>query len=150
MIIAFGTDHGGVDLKSALIDYSRKLGHTAIDCGTSDTTSVDYADYSAKVASKIVHGDADLGVLICKSGIGMSIAANKVRGIRAALVYNEKVAALSRKHNNANVICFAASFTDTRLAEKMLYIWLNTEFEGGRHQRRIDKLEKNWEIKRGL
>jgi len=141
MTIAFGADHGGVDLKSALIKRVREIGHTAVDCGTSGTESVDYIEYAGTVTKLITDGQADKGVLICKTGIGMSIAANKVRGIRAALVYNEEVAALSRKHNAANVICFAASYTDPGSAGKMLDIWLETDFEGGRHQRRIDKLD---------
>ena len=141
MIIAFGADHGGVELKSALIKRVREMGHTAIDCGTSGTESVDYVDYAGAVAKLITGRQTDKGVLVCKTGIGMSIAANKVRGIRAALVYNDEVAALSRKHNDANVICFSASYTDQKSAGKMLDIWLNTDFEGGRHQRRIDKLD---------
>ncbi|MDO9548005.1 MAG: ribose 5-phosphate isomerase B [Candidatus Marinimicrobia bacterium] len=150
MIIAFGSDHGGVELKSALIKFARKSGHTVIDCGTSGTESVDYADYAGAVTKLITDQQADRGVLVCKTGIGMSIAANKVRGIRAALVYNIEVASLSRKHNNANVICFGASYTDPASAGKMLDIWLNTEFEGGRHQRRIDKQDKLWEMNRGF
>lgn len=142
MIIAIGADHGGVELKSALIEFIKNSGYTVIDCGTSGPESVDYADYAGAVTKLITNGKADRGVLICKSGVGMSIAANKVRGIRAALVYNKDIASLSRKHNNANVICFGASFVDSAAAREMLNIWLNTEFEGGRHQRRVDKLDK--------
>jgi len=150
MIIAFGADHGGVQLKSALIKLVREMGHTAIDCGTSGTESVDYADYAGSVTKLITDRQADRGVLVCKSGIGMSIAANKVKGIRAALVYNDEVASLSRKHNDANVICFAASYTNLESAAKMLDIWLKTNFEGGRHQRRIDKLDTLLEMNRGI
>jgi len=142
MIIAFGSDHGGVELKSTLIKFVREKGYTIVDCGTSGNMSVDYADYAGAVTKLIVDGKADRGVLICKTGIGMSIAANKVRGIRAALVHDDEIASLSRKHNNANIICFAASYTDAAFADKMLDTWLNTDFEGGRHQRRIDKLDK--------
>ena len=141
MIIAFGSDHGGVELKSDLIKFVREKGYTTVDCGTSENMSVDYADYAGAVTKLIIDGKADRGVLICKTGIGMSIAANKVRGIRAALVHDDEVASLSRKHNNANIICFAASYTDIASSGKMLDTWLNTDFEGGRHQRRIDKLE---------
>jgi len=150
MNIAFGSDHGGVELKSALIKFARASGHTLIDCGSSGTESVDYVDYAGAVTKLITDHQADRGVLVCKSGIGMSIAANKVRGIRAALVYNDEVASLSRRHNDANVICFAASYTDQESAGKMLDIWLNADFEGGRHQRRIDKLDKLLETDRGF
>ncbi|RKY60579.1 MAG: ribose 5-phosphate isomerase B [Candidatus Neomarinimicrobiota bacterium] len=142
MIIAIGSDHGGIELKSALIQYARQLGHTVTDCGTFGPESVDYTDYAQIVAKKVTDGEAERGILICKSGIGMSISANKVRGIRAALVYNEEVAALSRKHNDANIICFGASFVDIESAKKRLNIWLKTDFEGGRHQIRVDKIEK--------
>jgi len=150
MIIAFGSDHGGVQLKPALIKMVREMGHTAIDCGTSGTEPVDYSDYAGATTKLITDRQADRGVLICKTGIGMSIAANKVKGIRAALVYNDEVASLSRKHNDANVICFAASYTNQESAAKMLEIWLNTDFEGGRHQRRIDKLDTLLEMNRGI
>jgi len=142
MIIAFGADHGGVQLKAALLESARGEGHTVIDCGTTESSSVDYPDFARAVTTLINAGKAERGVLICTTGVGMSIAANKVRGIRAALVCNEQVAALSRKHNDTNVICFGALYTDVAAAREMLHIWLNTNFEGGRHQRRIEKLEK--------
>ncbi|HDP69064.1 MAG TPA: ribose 5-phosphate isomerase B [Candidatus Marinimicrobia bacterium] len=145
MIIAFGADHGGVQLKAALLEYARGEGHTVIDCGTTENSSVDYPDFAKVVTTLINARKAERGVLICTTGVGMSMAANKARGIRAALVCNEQVAALSRKHNDTNVICFGALYTDVAAARKMLHIWLNTGFEGGRHQRRIAKLESSEE-----
>lgn len=142
MIIAFGSDHGGVQLKATLIEYARQQGHIAIDCGANSNQSVDYPDYAKIVAGKIIAGDADKGVLICKTGIGMSIAANKLRGIRAALAYNEEIARLSRRHNDANVLCFGAAYTEADLAVGILTAWLESEFEGGRHQRRVNKLQE--------
>ncbi|MGC9363796.1 MAG: ribose 5-phosphate isomerase B [Fidelibacterota bacterium] len=145
MVIAFGADHGGAELKKALIEYTRAEGHHVIDCGTSGTESVDYPDYARAVTKLVTTKQAARGVLICTTGVGMSMAANKVRGIRAALVCNEKVASLTRRHNDSNVICFGALYTKAEDARKMLAIWLNTNFEGGRHQRRIDKLESDKE-----
>ncbi|HCK98843.1 MAG TPA: ribose 5-phosphate isomerase B [Candidatus Marinimicrobia bacterium] len=142
MIIAFGSDHGGVQLKAALIEFARQEGHIAIDCGTNSSQSIDYPDYAKIVAGKIIAREADRGVLICKTGIGMSIAANKVRGIRAALAYNEEIARLSKRHNDANVLCFGAGYTKADLAERILTAWLESEFEGGRHQRRVNKLQE--------
>jgi len=140
--IAFGSDHGGIELKTALMKFVKEVGYTPIDCGTNKADSADYPDYAKSVTELILKNQAGWGVLICKTGIGMSIAANKVHGIRAALAYSEKIALLSRRHNNANVICFGADFTKISLAKKILTIWLKTEFEGGRHQMRIDKIQQ--------
>ncbi len=142
MKIAFGSDHGGIELKTALMKFVKELGYMPIDCGTDKTDSTDYPDYAKSVTEMITKKQANWGALICKTGIGMSIAANKVHGIRAALAYSEEIALLSRRHNNANVICFGADFTKISLAKKILTIWLKTEFEGGRHQQRIDKIQQ--------
>ncbi|MCD6441714.1 MAG: ribose 5-phosphate isomerase B [Candidatus Marinimicrobia bacterium] len=150
MIIAFGSDHGGVQLKAILIECARQQGHIAIDCSANSTQPIDYPDPAKIVAGKIIAGDADKGVLICKTGIGMSIAANKVRGIRAALAYNEEIARLSRRHNDANVLCFGAGYTEADLAVRILTAWLESEFEGGRHQRRVNKLQELEEMNCGF
>ncbi|MCK4716044.1 MAG: ribose 5-phosphate isomerase B [Candidatus Marinimicrobia bacterium] len=142
MKIAFGSDHGGIELKTALMKFVKEIEYIPIDCGTDKTDSADYPDYAKSVTELIIKNQADWGVLICKTGIGMSIAANKVHGIRAALAYSEEIALLSRRHNNANVICFGADFTKISLAKRILAIWLKAEFEGGRHQRRIDKIQQ--------
>jgi ribose 5-phosphate isomerase B len=118
-----------------------KEGHEVIDFGTNDSASVDYPDYAAKVAHKVADGEVDRGVLVCTSGVGMSIAANKVHGVRAALGVNEQEVRLTREHNNANVITFGQMFTTAEQAGKMVDIFLNTEFTGGgRHARRIEKI----------
>jgi len=150
MKIAFGADHGGIELKKVLIDYIRSKGHTTINCGTDTKKSVDYPDYARLVADLVLSKRADCGVLICKTGIGMSISANKIPGIRAALTFNEEVARFSRKHNDSNVIVFSGIYTDSEAAKRMLNVWLRTDFEGGRHQSRVDKFTRFEEIGCGL
>ncbi|MER3395501.1 MAG: ribose 5-phosphate isomerase B [Acidimicrobiia bacterium] len=140
MKIAFGADHAGYRLKEELVEFARAQGHDVIDFGTDSDASVDYPDFASRVAEAVVSGDVDRGVLVCASGIGMSIAANKVRGIRAARVDTCAEAEFSRKHNDANVLCFGQRYIDSDEARKALSTWLETEFEGGRHQRRIDKI----------
>ncbi len=142
MIIAFGADHGGYRIKDILKRYSVELGFDVEDVGTYSEESVDYPVFAQKVGEMVTGGKADFGVLICRTGIGMSIAANKIKGIRAALCYSEGVAKLSRLHNNANVLCLAADFFDIDDMKQILRIWVSTEFEGGRHQRRVQKIEK--------
>ncbi len=137
-ILSIASDHGGFDLKCELIKtLSPKF--EFIDEGPSDKSSVDYPDYAAKVCRDVNEKKCDLGVLICTSGIGMSIAANKVRGIRAALCLSEDAGKFSRLHNNANVICFGAKYLEPSDAAKILEIFASTEFEGGRHERRVNK-----------
>lgn len=140
MKIAIGADHGGYILKDQLRDKLTNEGHEVIDFGPNDGASVDYPDYAAKVAHKVAAGEADRGVLVCTSGVGMSIAANKVHGVRAALAVNEEEVRLTREHNNANVITFGQKFTTAEQAGKMVDIFLNTEFTGGRHARRVQKI----------
>lgn len=140
MKIAIGADHAGFLAKEEIKNVIKALGHTVQDLGTSAETSVDYPDYAAKVAQAVVSGDADRGVLICGTGIGMSIAANKVHGIRAAVISDEKSAALSRQHNDLNVFCAGARITPVVRIAECLKVWLETPFEGGRHVNRVNKI----------
>ena len=138
--IAIAADHAGVGLKAELVAELKKLGHTPTDFGPMDTSSVDYPDYATKVTSAVNDGSASLGVLICGTGIGMSISANKVHGIRAALCHTEFDARATRQHNNANVLCLGARVTGPGLAIEIMKVFLAGSFEGGRHQARIDKV----------
>ena len=140
MIIAIGGDHAGVEQKSELIKYIESLGHQAINCGTDTNDSVDYPDFANKVAMTVANLEAEKGIIICGSGIGVSISANKVKGIRAALCYNEETSKLCRQHNDANILCYGARFINIELAKKMILNFIATEFEGGRHQNRVDKI----------
>lgn len=139
--LALGADHAGFELKEILRQYLLEKGYPVEDLGTYSTPSVDYPDFAEAVAQKVVGDDADLGLLICSSGIGMSIAANKVPGVRAALAMNEEMAALCRSHNDANVLCLGAKFTPPETAKHMVDLFLAVAFEGGRHARRVRKLE---------
>ena len=141
MKIAIGADHGGYSLKEILIDDLKSSGYDLEDLGTYSTDSVDYPDFSQKVCNQVTQGQADLGILICGTGIGMSIAANKHQGIRAALCGDVYSAKLTRQHNNSNVLCLGARVIGDELAKMIVHTWLDAEFEGGRHQGRIDKLE---------
>ncbi len=142
MKIALGADHRGFPLKEALKARLRQQGYTVVDVGThSAETSVDYPDFARKVAERVRTGEATYGVLICHTGIGMSMAANKIPGIRAALVWDAEQARLSRAHNDANVLCFPGSFVPVERAWEALQRFLETPFEGGRHARRVHKLE---------
>lgn len=139
--IAIGSDHGGFEYKSEIIDYLKENGYTYTDVGTYSKESCDYPIIAKKVAQKIVSGEADRGILICGTGIGMSIAANKVKGIRAALCSDTFSAKATRAHNNSNILCLGQRAIGDCLALDIVTVWLNTEFEGGRHQRRIDEIE---------
>jgi RpiB/LacA/LacB family sugar-phosphate isomerase len=139
--VALGADHGGVELKSAIHDYLSKKGHIVTDFGTNSTDSVDYSDFAEPVCREVVATGADFGILLCKSGIGMSIAANRHPAIRAALVDNADDARTTRLHNNANVLCLSANHVEPSQAAKIVETFLHTGFEGGRHARRIEKLE---------
>ena len=142
MRIIFGADHSGVTLKKALLALAKRLGHSVTDVGTDSTLSVDYADFARTVGLAIQQGTADRGVLICRTGIGMSIAANKIDGVRAAVAYHPEVVMLSRQHNDANVLCFGADFVSLPRARRYLKIWLATEFSGEeRHRRRVQKIQ---------
>jgi ribose 5-phosphate isomerase B len=140
--LAIGCDHGGFSLKEALAPYLRRRGWTVRDFGAFSETSMDYPDTAVQVACAVASGRTRRGILICKSGIGNSIAANKVRGVRAALCYNLKAARMSRRHNDANVLVLGALFVSRALAKKICDAWLKTAFEGGRHARRLRKIER--------
>ena len=140
MKIAIGADHAGFTVKEEIKAVIKALGHQVVDEGTTSDQSVDYPDYASKVARSVAGGQVDRGVLICGTGIGMSIAANKVEGIRAALVSDEKTAALSRQHNDANIFCAGARMTPLPRIAESLKVWLQTPFEGGRHQNRVNKI----------
>ncbi len=140
MRIAVGTDHRGFSLRAKIIELVQKLGHEAIDVGAYSLEAVDYPDVAAAVAGKVSSGEADRGVLVCGTGLGMCIAANKFHGVRAAPCHDDLTAELSRRHNDANILCLSADLLGERLIDRMLEIWLNTPFEGGRHARRVDKI----------
>jgi ribose 5-phosphate isomerase B len=141
MRVAIGADHRGVELKKTVINLLETAGHSYEDFGSYGTESVDFPDFAAKVAGGVARGDFERGILICDTGIGMCIAANKVKGIRAALCYNTFNARRARQHNNANILCLGAG--EGQLQDPVSEIvdaFLTTDFEGGRHQRRIDKI----------
>jgi ribose 5-phosphate isomerase B len=138
--IAIGGDHAGVGYKEQLKQHLGKLGYAVEDFGPYTTASVDYPDYVHPLAKGIEAGEFDFGIVICGSGNGVAITANKHQGIRAALCWNEELAALSRQHNDANVLAIPARFISYELAEKMAEIFLYTPFEGGRHQSRVTKI----------
>ncbi len=139
--VAVGSDHAGFELKQALLSELRRMGLSFEDVGTHSKESTDYPDYAHQVAHRVAQGKAAVGVLCCSTGIGMSMAANKVEGIRAALVTSEDMARLTRQHNDANVLCLGARNNSTTECIKILHAFLETQFEGGRHERRIQKLE---------
>ena len=142
MRIAIGADHKGVELKKTIINLLETAGHEFEDFGSYDTESVDFPDFARKVGEGVTGGDFERGILICDTGIGMCIAANKVKGIRAALCYNTFNARRARQHNDANILCLGGG--EKQLQDPVAEIvnaFLNTEFEGGRHQRRIDKIK---------
>ena len=135
-----GADHGGVELKDALVVALRERGEEVVDVGTSGSTSVDYPDFARLVAARVSRREAERGILVCTSGIGMAIAANKFPGVRAALVDNAVAARMAREHNDANVLVLGGGVTATPQARELLQVFLDTEFAGGRHQRRVDKI----------
>jgi ribose 5-phosphate isomerase B len=141
MKIAVGSDHRGYDIKQQIIAIATELGHECIDVGTSDNNPVDYPDLAYLAATAVSRNQADRAILACATGIGMCMAANKVKGIRAALCHDELSAQISRDHNNANVLCLSAEQVGVVLLRKMVEVWLNTEFSGGRHDRRVRKIK---------
>jgi ribose 5-phosphate isomerase B len=143
MKIALGADHRGFELKEKVKRYLTELGHQVTDFGTDSTESVDYPDFGFKVAESVARGDADFGITVCWTGNGMNIVANKVKGIRSALCLDDEMAMLARAHNDANVLALASNFVWEEMAKKILDVWLTTEFEGGRHARRLEKIEKH-------
>jgi ribose 5-phosphate isomerase B len=140
MRIAIGSDHRGYEAKRRLITLVQLLGHEVLDLGTDVGESVDYPDFAFQVARCVGEGRVDRGILICGTGIGMCIAANKVAGVRAAPCHDSITAEMSRRHNDANVLCLSADLLGEDLMARMVRIWLETEFEAGRHARRVDKI----------
>ncbi|MBI4970303.1 MAG: ribose 5-phosphate isomerase B [Candidatus Omnitrophica bacterium] len=138
--ILIASDHGGIKLKADLVKFLKKLHVSVNDLGTNTEDSVDYPDYAIKLAKSVGKSKNQKGILICKSGIGMAISANKVRGVRAALCLNKKMAELSRQHNNSNILVLGAAFVPSKKAEGIVKAWLATQFEGGRHEKRIKKI----------
>ena len=142
MKVAFGADHAGFELKEHLVETARGLGYEVLDLGTNSADSVDYADYAVAVAEVVLDGSADLGVVLCSNGVGISITANKVPGIRCALCHTSWGAARARQHTNANMLALGAWETGRAVADDILQAFLTNEFEGGRHERRVAKLMK--------
>jgi ribose 5-phosphate isomerase B len=139
-MVIIGSDHGGLALKTALESYLKRRGFDVSDAGTDSDASVDYPDFGQKVAETVIAGEAELGILICGTGIGMSIAANKIPGIRAALVTDVFMARMAKEHNNANVLVLGGRVLDEQKACDLVGAWLDATFEGGRHQSRLDKI----------
>lgn len=140
MKIGIASDHRGYQMKNRLVQLVEGLGHDIVDYGPDSTESVDYPDFAAQVASAVGSGEIERGVLICGTGIGMCIAANKFAGVRAANCNDSVTAEYSRLHNDANVVCLSADQLSDQLADQILDIWLKTQFEGGRHARRLEKI----------
>jgi ribose 5-phosphate isomerase B len=140
MRIAIGTDHRGFSIRTKLVELLQKLGHEVDDTGTYSPEAVDYPDVASQVAGKVSRGEADRGILVCGTGLGMCIAANKFSGVRAAPCHDDLTAELSRRHNDSNVLCLSADLLGERLIDRMIEIWLAAPFDGGRHSRRIQKI----------
>jgi ribose 5-phosphate isomerase B len=142
MKIIIGSDHGGYDLKQIVVDFLKQLGHQVEDIGTHDHESVDYPEYAVRVARSVTEGRVDRGILICGSGIGMCMTANRIPGARAALVSEPYAARLSRRHNDSNILCLGGRLLGDQLALEIVSAWLQEDFEEGRHQRRVDLIEQ--------
>ena len=143
MKIAVASDHRGVQVKQKILRQLADMGIEAIDLGPANTDRVDYPDYAAKVANAITAHEVERGILVCGTGIGMSIAANRYHGVRAALCHDDMTAEMSRRHNDSNVLCLSADLLGEQLITRMTEVWVKTQFEGGRHQERLDRLEQN-------
>jgi ribose 5-phosphate isomerase B len=139
-MVVVGSDHGGYELKAEVLALLRDRSVQCLDLGTSGSASVDYPDFAEKVAGAVVSGEAHLGILICGTGIGMSITANKFPGVRAALVHDEFTAQMAKQHNNANILVMGGRVLTPEIGRKLVEIWLDTQFEGDRHQKRLDKI----------
>lgn len=140
MKIGIGNDHAAVGMKFEIMNYLQELGHEVINYGIDEEVSCNYPEYGEKVARAVVSGEVDLGVLICGTGVGISLAANKIKGIRAAVCSEPCTARLSKQHNNTNIIAFGARIVGIETAKEIVREWLNAEFEGGRHQTRVDMI----------
>lgn len=140
--VAIGADHAGFELKEQIIEYFKRKNIEYKDFGTFSEESCDYPKYAKEVSIAVAKGDFNRGILVCGSGIGMAVTANKVKGIHAALCFNLATAKSARTHNNSNVLCLGHKQTDDKLSLEMVDVWLHTDFEGGRHQKRIDMIEE--------
>ena len=141
MKISLACDHGGLQLKKEIAAYLKKLGHTVKDFGTNSTDSCDYPDFAKPAALAVASGECERGIVVCTTGIGVSMVANKIRGVRCALCLNPDMAKMTRLHNNANVIALGQKYVDVETAKQIVDNFLNTEFEGGRHAVRVSKIE---------
>ncbi len=141
MRIAVASDHAGFSLKERILHFLSSEGHQVLDLGTHGPESVDYPDYAREVALRVSQGEADLGVLVCGTGLGMAVVANKFKGVRAVAVHHEFVARQAKEHLDANILCLGARVVGEGLALEILKAWLNSGFEGGRHSRRLEKLK---------
>ena len=146
MRIALGADHAGVEAKDRLVSQLQAAGHEVDDCGTHGLESVDYPDYAKVVAKKVAAGEAERGILVCGTGIGMCITANKVPGVRAAKCNDTYEARMCRAHNDANVLCLGARVADAGVLDEMVQVFVTEPFEGGRHARRVDKMSPEGEV----
>ena len=147
MDIYIGSDHGALELKNSIVNYLQyKQDIEAYDLGTEDTQSVDYPDFADRVVKSVLSNSLSCGILCCGTGIGISIRANRFKGIRAALVYDAFTAQMAKEHNNANVLCFGGRTSSLEDVKTYIDIWLKASFEGGRHQRRLDKLDASTDI----
>lgn len=140
MRIAIGSDHRGFAVKGKIVALLKRLAHEVDDLGAHSSDAIDYPDVAAEVARRVSTAQAERGILICGTGLGMCIAANKFRGVRAATCHDDLTAEMSRRHNDVNVLCLSADMLGERLIDRMVEIWLTTEFEGGRHARRVQKI----------
>jgi ribose 5-phosphate isomerase B len=140
MKVTIGGDHAGFEYKEAVLALVKKAGHQVTDFGPFDANSVDYPDFAHPVGKSVDTGEADLGIVICGSGNGVCMVVNKYKNVRGALCWNKELASLARTHNNANVLCIPARFVSLTMAKAMVKIFLNTNFEGGRHQKRVEKI----------
>ncbi|MEL7834019.1 ribose 5-phosphate isomerase B [Fodinibius sp. Rm-B-1B1-1] len=140
MIIPIASDHAGFDAKEKVKTLLEEMGHMPVDFGTHSDESVDYPDYAVQVAEKVDAGEHDKGILVCGSGQGMCMTANKYQNVRAALVYDDNSAKMTRQHNNANILCLPGRQLSDKNLKKVVQIWLDTEFDGGRHERRVNKI----------
>ncbi len=141
-MIAVGSDHGGLELKQAICELLQARGLDYADMGTIDESSVDYPDFGVKVAQSVAEGNSEKGILVCGTGIGMSIAANKIDGIRAALVHDSFTAQMAKEHNNANILVLGGRVLSVETGCELVKVWLDSTFEGGRHQGRLDKIHQ--------
>ncbi len=144
-VIPIGSDHAGFQLKERLVEELRALGYEPLDLGTHSPESADYPDYAHSVASKVEHHDASRGVLLCGTGLGMSYAANRHPGVRAAVAWSPELARLARQHNDANILILPARFVSEEEGVEILRTWLDTGFVGGRHSRRVEKIDQERE-----